>query len=56
MIAAALLPRVIILIERRRKDATPATSTKGVARQLIAPVSICSFAPTEGVISAARET
>jgi acyl-CoA thioesterase-1 len=35
MIAAALLPRVMILIERRRKDAaptTPATSTKGVAR------------------------
>jgi acyl-CoA thioesterase I len=35
MIAAALLPRVLILIERRRKDApppTPAISTKGVAR------------------------
>ncbi len=35
MIAAALLPRVMTLIERRRKDAvptTPATSTKGVAR------------------------
>ena len=35
MIATALLPRVMTLIERRRKDAappTPATSTKSVAR------------------------
>jgi hypothetical protein len=35
MIATALLPQVMSLIEGRRKDAaptTPATSTKGVAR------------------------
>jgi hypothetical protein len=35
MIAAALLPRVMTLIERRRKEAAPtttATSTKNLAR------------------------
>jgi hypothetical protein len=32
MIAAALLPRVMPLIERRRKDAAPTTSTKSSAR------------------------
>jgi hypothetical protein len=32
MIAAALLPRVMTLIERRRKDAAPTTSTKSMAR------------------------